>query len=73
MKKVEIVEKEVVAVPAAGKGESTASNAIWAITFIIIVALIAGAVYYSGILRKAPAGGQKVDVDISVPASAPSR
>ena len=67
MKKVEIVEKEVVAVPVEAKGESTASNAIWAITFIIILGLIAGAVYYSGILKKAPAGGQKVDVDISVP------
>ena len=44
---------------------STGNNLIWAITTIIIVALIAGALYYSGFL-----GGtkrQKVDVEISTP------
>ncbi len=44
---------------------STGNNLIWAITTIIIVALIAGALYYSGFL-----GGtkrQKVDVEISAP------
>ena len=66
-----VVERDVVAVPEGG-GESTASNAIWAVAMIIIVALIAGAIYYSGVLRKAPAS-QKIDVDVSVPASAPSR
>lgn len=51
---------------ADGDGNGTASNAIWAVAMIIIVALIAGAVYYSGILT----GGstKKVDVDVSVPA-----
>ena len=66
-----VVEEHVVAVPE-GNGESTASNAIWAVALIIIVALIAGAIYYSGILRRVPAA-QKVDVEVSVPASAPSR
>lgn len=45
---------------------STGNNLIWAITTIIIVALIAGALYYSGFL-----GGtkrQKVDVEITAPA-----
>jgi hypothetical protein len=64
MRKV-VVEEEVV-VRDADNGESTANSAIWAVAMIIIVALIAGAVYYSGILRTSPAK-QKVDVDISVP------
>ena len=44
---------------------STGNNLIWAITTIIIVAIIAGALYYSGFLsgnRK-----QKIDVEVSAP------
>jgi hypothetical protein len=44
---------------------STGNNLIWALTTIIIVALIAGALYYSGFL-----GGtkkEKIDVDIKTP------
>lgn len=71
-----VVEREVVAAPA-GSGESTASNAIWAIAFIIVVALIAGAVYYSGILRRIPpaATPQKVNVQVqqAPPAQAPAQ
>jgi hypothetical protein len=47
----------------------TGSNVIWAITTIIIVAIIAGALYYSGFL-----GGTKkerIDINVSAP-SAPS-
>jgi hypothetical protein len=46
----------------------TGNNLIWAVTLIIIVALIAGALYYSGFL-----GGTKkqtIDVDVSAPAPA---
>lgn len=46
---------------------STGSNLIWAITTIIVVALIVGAVYYSGFL-----GGtkkEKIDINISAPTS----
>ena len=46
---------------------STGSNLIWAVTLIIIVAMIAGALYYSGFL-----GGtkkQKIDVEVSAPTS----
>ena len=50
---------------------STGNNLIWAVTLIIVVALIAGALYYSGFL-----GGtkkqQKIDVEVSAP-SAPAR
>ena len=45
---------------------STGSNMIWAITFIIIVAMLAGAVYYSGILGGAKSK-QEIDVDVKVP------
>lgn len=50
---------------------STGSNLIWAVAMIIIVAIIAGAVYYSGLLtgnRK-----QAVDVEIKVPAASQPR
>ena len=51
----------------ADDGNGAASNAIWAVALIIIVAMIVGVVYYSGILR----GGTEKKVDINV--SAPSR
>ncbi len=43
----------------------TGSNVIWALATIIIVAMIVGAMYYSGFL-----GGKKkheIDVEISAP------
>jgi hypothetical protein len=61
-----VVEKEVL-VPTE-RGESTASNAIWAVAMIIIVALIAFGVWKSGVLRKAANPTQKINVDVSVPA-----
>lgn len=48
--------------------EGTASNAIWAIAMIIIVALIVGVIYYSGMLR---GGTEKKEIDINI--SAPAR
>jgi len=47
--------------------EGTASNAIWAVALIIIVAMIVGVVYYSGILRS---GNDKKEIDINVTAPA---
>ena len=47
-------------------GDGTGSNAIWAVAMVIIVAMIVGAVYYSGILRTSPKKG--VDINISAPA-----
>lgn len=49
------------------EGEGTASNAIWAVAMVIIVAMIVGVVYYSGILKP----NQKKEIDINV--TAPSR
>ncbi len=50
---------------------STGNNLIWAIAMIIIVAIIAGAIYYSGFL-----GGtkkQEIDVEVKVPGVSNSR
>jgi predicted ABC-type exoprotein transport system permease subunit len=47
--------------------DGVGSNAVWAVALVIIVALIAGLVYYSGILRTNP---RSTDVDINI--SAPS-
>ena len=50
---------------------NTGSNAVWAIALIIIVAIIGGLVYYSGILKQ---GSQKKDIDINVTVpAAPAR
>jgi hypothetical protein len=52
----------------ADEGQSTASNAIWAVALIIIVVIIFGALYYGGALS----GKQKKEIEIiNVPA--PSR
>ena len=62
-----IVEKQIVATPVERR-ESTGSNAIWAIAMVIIVAVIAGAVYYSGILKTRPTPN-KVNVEVAAPSS----
>jgi hypothetical protein len=67
MNKEVVIEKQVVAAPERS-GDSTASSAIWAFAFILIVAVLAGVVYYSGILRRAPSGPQKIDVKVTAPA-----
>jgi hypothetical protein len=49
------------------EGNNTASNFIWAIAFIIIVAILAGVFYYGGFL-----GGTKkhsVDINIDAPST----
>lgn len=47
--------------------ESVGVNMIWAITILLIVALLAGAVYYSGFLSNA--GDKDIDVNVKVPAT----
>jgi len=49
----------------------TGNNLIWAITTIIIVAIIAGALYYSGFLSGTRKQPNSVDVEVKVPG--PSR
>ncbi|MEJ7624269.1 MAG: hypothetical protein WKF34_09780 [Pyrinomonadaceae bacterium] len=49
------------------EGEGTASNAIWAVAMIIIVAIIAGVLYFV-VLKKSPTKGTDIDVDVTVPA-----
>ena len=46
---------------------NTGSNLIWAITTILVVAIIAGALYYSGFL-----GGtkkEKIDINVTAPST----
>jgi hypothetical protein len=63
-----VVEREV---PVAVEREGTASNAIWAIAFIVIVGMIVGALYYSGALRRltSPQAPSKVNVEVTAPAA----
>ena len=44
---------------------TTGNNLIWAVTLILIVAMLAGAVFYSGILDGN--SKQEIDVDVKVP------
>jgi hypothetical protein len=47
---------------------STGTNMIWAVAMIIIVAIIAGALYYSGALRgNRNSPTEKIDVEVSAP------
>lgn len=55
------------------EANGTGNNLIWALTTIIIVAIIAGALYYSGFLGGATKRQQNVDVDVKVPAVSNSR
>ena len=67
-----VVEKEVL-VPTGRGGESTGSNAVWAVAMVIIVGLIVGALYYSGALRRLTnPQPQKVNVEVTAPAAAPA-
>jgi|GEM_PF-2052569 len=52
---------------AEDNGNGTGSNAVWAIAFVIVVAIIAGVVYYSGILKTNP--NKNVDIKVTVPAA----
>lgn len=47
--------------------ERTSSSAIWAVAMIIIVAMIAGVVYYA-VRTGGPPTPSKVDIDVSIPA-----
>ena len=49
--------------------DSTGSNMIWAVAMIIIVAIIAGALYYSGFLS----GNRRQRIDVEVNTTAPAR
>lgn len=52
---------------------STGNNLIWAITTLIIVAIIAGALYYSGFLSGNRKETKEVNVEIKVPAATNSK
>ena len=44
----------------------TASSAIWAVALVIIVGMIVGVVYYSGILKSNPK--KEIDINVTAPA-----
>ncbi len=50
-------------------GNRVGVNMIWALAFVLIVAMIAGTVYYSGFLSNV--GDKEIDVKIDAP-SAPA-
>ena len=47
-------------------GDSTGSNAVWAVALIIIVALVVGVIFYSGVLTNS--GKKSVDINVTAPA-----
>ena len=49
------------------EGESTASSFIWALAFVIIVAILAGVLYFSGFLSNTKK--EKIDINVNPPAS----
>lgn len=49
------------------EGNNTASNFIWALAFIIVVAILAGVLYYSGFLTNKRKS--EIDINISAPAN----
>ncbi len=48
-----VLEEDVTVVRETRGDGGTGSSAVWAIAFVIIVAIIAGVLYYSGVLNKA--------------------
>lgn len=49
------------------EGNSTGNNLIWALTTLIIVAIIAGALFYSGFLGKSAKPDTDVDINVTAP------
>ncbi|MEZ5346573.1 MAG: hypothetical protein R2681_13565 [Pyrinomonadaceae bacterium] len=51
------------------EGNSVGSNAVWALALVIIVAIIVGALYFSGMLSRSPVPNTNVEIKIDAPAS----
>jgi cell division protein FtsN len=49
---------------------NTGSNAVWAIALVVVVAIIAGVVYYSGIMKTS--SKKEVDIKVTTPAAPPA-
>lgn len=45
----------------------TGSNAVWAIAIVVVVAIIAGVVYYSGVLKTGPV--KDINIKVTTPAT----
>lgn len=48
------------------EGKGVASNFIWALAMVVIVGMIAGALYYGGVFKGGPSK-QEIDVEVKVP------
>ncbi len=51
------------------ENNSTGSNAVWAIAFVLIVAIIGGVLYYSGVLRRVSPAKQDINIKVDAPAA----
>ena len=71
-----VANKQIVATSinsyAMADENGTGSNAVWAIAFVVVVAIIGGVIYYSGILKSGPNKAKDIDINVTVP-SAPAR
>ena len=65
---IKIVQRRNYLIMVEDNGNGTASNAIWAVAMIIIVALIAGVLYFTVLKGGVPTPTKKVDVDVTIPA-----
>lgn len=52
----------------ADEVSGTGSNAVWAIAFVVVVAIIAALVYYSGVLKTSPKK-DNIDIKVTTPAA----
>ena len=56
------------------EGNSTGSNAVWAIALVVVVAIIAAVVFYSGVLKTKPGKDTDINIKVDAPAApAPAR
>ncbi len=49
------------------ESSQTGSNAVWAIAVVVVVAIIAALVYYSGVLKTRPA--KDINIKVTAPAA----
>ncbi len=54
------------------ENNNTGSNAVWAIAMILIVAIIGGVLYYSGVLSRVNPAKQDINIKVDAPAAAPA-
>lgn len=67
-------ERESLPYEVMADENGTGSNAVWAIALVVVVAIIAGVVYYSGVLKTKPGKDTDINIKVDAPAApAPAR